>query len=72
MRVQEIHQIECDVPRCLREATHFVFMDLELFGGMAVAVRLRLCAQHKEEIRLDYDSSGNGQRAEAGDGTRHR
>jgi len=54
VRVQEIHRTECDAVHCLAEAAHFVFVDLELWNGMVVQVRLRLCEQHARKIEQDY------------------
>jgi hypothetical protein len=54
VRVQEIRRTECDAARCLAEATQFVFADLELWNGMTVEVRLRLCEQHARKIEQDY------------------
>jgi hypothetical protein len=36
------------------EAAHFVFVDLELWNGMTVQVRLRLCEQHARKVEQDY------------------
>jgi hypothetical protein len=54
MKVQEIYRTECDACHCLAEATHFVFLDLELWNGITVQVRLRLCEQHTRKIEQDY------------------
>jgi hypothetical protein len=54
MRVQEIRRTECDAAHCLAEAEQFVFMELELWNGMAVEVRLRLCNQHARKLEQDY------------------
>jgi hypothetical protein len=52
--VQEIRRKECDAVRCLAETAHFVFVDLELWNGMTVEVRLQLCEQHARKIEQDY------------------